>query len=63
VRLSLVGPSPRGDSATIPARVAARRSSTEGGQAILIFDEGDPALADLASLLSGLPCGPREGRS
>jgi hypothetical protein len=63
VRLSLLGPSPRADAATLPARVASRRAAPDGGQAVLIFDEGDPGLAELATLLSGLPRGPREGRS
>jgi hypothetical protein len=63
VRLSLVGPSPRAEAATVPARVASRRSSPRGEEAILIFDDGDPAVAELAALLSGLPRGPREGRS
>ena len=63
VRLSLLGPSPRADEVTLPARVAFRRSSTDGGPAILIFDDGSPELAELATLLSGLPRGPREGSS
>jgi GGDEF domain-containing protein len=63
VRLSLVGPAPRAEAATVPARVASRRSSPEGEEAILLFEDGDPAVAELAALLSGLPHGPREGRS
>jgi hypothetical protein len=63
VRLSLLGPSPKADAATLPARVASRRISPDDDQAVLIFDEGDPGLAELATLLSGLPRGPREGRS
>jgi hypothetical protein len=63
VRLSLLGPSPRAAAATLPARVASRRAAPDGGQAVLIFDEGDAGLAELATLLSGLPRAPREGRS